>query len=144
MKKILKHLLFFLTGAIYGVGLSLSNMINPEKILSFLDITGSWDPTLLLVMIGAITLMFSATRIANRMKAPLLESAFHYAKYIKIDFQLFTGAALFGIGWGLVGLCPGPAIASLIYLNMNSILFFGSMLVGMILCETITRTKENA
>lgn len=110
MKKITIALL---SGIIFGLGLSLSQMINPNKVISFLDITGNWDPSLAFVMIGALSVTLISFRIILKRPEPLFEEAFHVSKRTHIDKTLLGGAALFGIGWGMTGYCPGPAVASL-------------------------------
>jgi len=110
MKKIL---LALVSGILFGLGLSLSQMVNPEKVLGFLDITGNWDPSLAFVMIGALAVAFISFRWVLKRPAPLLDNAFHVSKRREIDKPLLLGAALFGIGWGMSGYCPGPALASL-------------------------------
>lgn len=102
-----------LSGILFGVGLSLSQMTNPNKIIDFLDITGNWDPSLALVMLGALSVTFiSFKKILNRPK-PLLENHFHLSKKTEIDRSLIVGATIFGIGWGISGYCPGAAVASI-------------------------------
>jgi len=110
MKKIL---LALVSGILFGLGLSLSQMVNPEKVLGFLDITGNWDPSLAFVMIGALAVAFISFRWVLKRPAPLLDDSFHVSKRREIDKPLLLGAALFGIGWGMSGYCPGPALASL-------------------------------
>ena len=110
MKKIL---VAFISGIIFGLGLSLSQMMNPEKVIGFLDIGGNWDPSLAFVMIGALTVTFISFKWILNRSEPILENAFHLTKRSEIDKALLGGAAIFGIGWGMSGFCPGPAVASL-------------------------------
>jgi uncharacterized protein len=120
-------------GLLFGLGLGISEMLSPSRVLGFLDISGLWDPTLLFVMGGALLITFPAFRLARRMQHPLFESKFALPTRKDIDARLIQGAVLFGIGWGLAGLCPGPAIVGLASLNTEVLLFFVSMLTGMLL-----------
>jgi len=110
MKKILIALL---SGIIFGLGLSLSQMTNPNKVINFLDITGQWDPSLAFVMMGALLVTFISFRVVLKRPDPVLEESFHLSKRTDIDKPLLVGAAIFGIGWGISGYCPGPAVANL-------------------------------
>jgi uncharacterized membrane protein YedE/YeeE len=92
-------------GTLFGLGLTLAQMTNPEKVLGFLDVAGHWDPSLALVMAGALTTLALMQRLARRRSAPILASSFNEPKKARIDVRLLTGAALFGIGWGLSGHC---------------------------------------
>jgi len=118
-------------GVLFGLGLTVSQMINPEKVLAFLDVAGRWDPSLLLVMVSAIATLALAQRFILKRNAPILEESFKTPAAKRIDGRLLTGATLFGIGWGLSGLCPGPAISGLVYGLNRSYIFLGSMLIGM-------------
>jgi uncharacterized protein len=100
-------------GLIFGVGLVVSGMTDPAKVRGFLDFTGSWDPTLAFVMAGAIAVHLPAYRLIRGRPAPVLAASFHLPTRQDIDAKLLVGAALFGVGWGLGGYCPGPAVASL-------------------------------
>ncbi|MBU2033989.1 MAG: YeeE/YedE family protein, partial [Alphaproteobacteria bacterium] len=108
MRKFLPGLI---VGVIFGAGLALSDMINPARVLAFLDVAGAWDPTLAYVMGSALIPSAIAYRIRQRMDRPLLAQTFAIPESRRLDRPLLLGAALFGIGWGLVGLCPGPAFA---------------------------------
>ena len=125
----MNRLFSLLSGLIFGLGLTLSSMTNPAKVIGFLDITGNWDPSLMFVMIGAI-LIFSPVFYMLRNNKPLFASRFVIPKINKIDSQLIYGSTLFGVGWGTIGFCPGPAISSLALLNPLSILFVISMVLG--------------
>ena len=117
-----------LSGIIFGIGLSISSMVNPEKVLGFLNLFGYWDPSLVFVMAGGI--LITAPFIFFFKKKPLFADNFVIPEIKIVDTKLIVGSSLFGIGWGLVGLCPGPAIASLVFLNFYSIVFVASMLIG--------------
>ena len=120
-----------LSGLVFGLGLILSGMGNPAKVQNFLDFFGQWDPSLALVMGGAIAVGLIAFRWAKRRKTALLGDAIQLPASTVIDRQLLTGSALFGIGWGLAGFCPGPAIMNLSTLTPQVWLFVTAMLAGM-------------
>lgn len=120
-------------GLLFGAGLGLSDMINPARVLAFLDVAGRWDPTLAFVMSGAVLASAIGYFASRRLRAPLLEKRFFIPETRQLDGRLIGGAALFGIGWGLVGLCPGPAVASLVFGMWQPWLFVGAMAVGMLL-----------
>lgn len=142
MKKLLKSSSFFLAGVLFGAGLSISQMIDPEKVLSFLDIFGDWDPSLLLVMAGGVLVSGAGILIAKRMQSPLLAERFPEFLKQHIDISLITGAVIFGAGWGIVGLCPGPAVVSIIYLKKESFIFMASMLAGMGMMKLVRRLRS--
>jgi uncharacterized protein len=119
------------TGTIFGAGLALSDMINPARVLAFLDLAGEWDPSLAFVMGGAITPMVIAYAVSRRMRTPLFDKSFFIPENRVMDRRLLIGAALFGIGWGLVGFCPGPAISGLVMGAWQPWLFVAAMLGGM-------------
>lgn len=128
-------------GTLFGLGLTLAQMTNPEKVLGFLDVAGHWDPSLALVMAGALTTLALIQRLARRRPAPILASSFNEPKKAPIDVRLLTGAALFGIGWGLSGICPGPAIAALSYGRVEIYVFTAAMFAGMGLFQRLHRPK---
>lgn len=121
------------SGIVFGAGLALSGMVNPMKVQNFLDFFGSWDPTLAFVMGAGLIVTFFGYRAVMKMPKPLYGDRFHLADTSVIDGRLLAGAALFGLGWGLTGLCPGPAIASLVFGLWPSVLFVAAMAVGMLL-----------
>ncbi len=123
----------FLVGLLFGLGLCLSGMTNPVKVLGFLDLAGAWDPSLAFVMAGAIAVAFLPFRLALRRRKTLSGAPLHLPVATAIDGSLIGGSALFGIGWGLVGLCPGPAIANLGFLDGKAALFALAMIAGMAL-----------
>lgn len=123
--------LVFLAGLLFALGLGLSGMTLPQKVLAFLDFAGEWDPSLLLVMITSAGVYFLFHRWVLKRSHPVFESAFHIPTRRDIDQPLVAGAALFGIGWGLVGFCPGPAITALVTGHTKVLIFFVSMVVGM-------------
>jgi uncharacterized protein len=128
-----------LAGILFGLGLAVSQMINPAKVLGFLDFAGAWDPSLAVVMAGALGVTAVGYRLALSRPAPLLAARFDLPTLREIDRRLLAGAVLFGIGWGLVGYCPGPAIASLAFGMKESLIFVGAMLAGMALFRASNR-----
>jgi uncharacterized membrane protein YedE/YeeE len=119
-----------LCGLVFGLGLGVSQMVDPRKVLGFLDIAGGWDPSLMLVMGGALAVAAIGFRVVLRRPAPRFGERFHLSTQRAIDAPLLGGAALFGIGWGLVGYCPGPAIASLGFGNAEALWFLPAMVAG--------------
>jgi uncharacterized membrane protein YedE/YeeE len=120
-------------GLIFGTGLLISGMLQPIKVLGFLDIAGAWDPSLLVVMATALAVATPGYMLARRRGRPMLAGQFSWPGKSDIDAPLFLGSGLFGIGWGLVGLCPGPALESLATLSPGMIVFVVAMAGGMIL-----------
>jgi len=118
------------SGLLFGVGLGVSGMTQPAKVLAFLDVTGAWNPTLLFVMGGAVGIHFWAYRWVRTRSAPRLGGTFVLPTRTSIDLRLCGGAALFGVGWGLAGYCPGPALVSLASGTMPVLVFVASMLAG--------------
>jgi uncharacterized membrane protein YedE/YeeE len=132
-----------LAGTIFGVGLAISEMINPAKVLAFLDIAGRWDPSLALVMAGALAVTAVGFRIVLKRPAPWFAPRFELPSGGQIDGRLLAGAAVFGIGWGLVGFCPGPAIASLAFAKVESLIFVAAMLAGAALYQVGSGRAES-
>lgn len=129
-----RHVLPGLTvGLIFGAGLALSDMVSPARVLAFLDIAGAWDPTLAFVMGGALVPSAIGYAIVRRMQRPLFADEFRIPQNRVVEPQLLAGAAIFGIGWGLVGLCPGPAMAGLVLGQWQLWLFVAAMLSGMLI-----------
>ena len=123
----------FLVGLLFGLGLCLSGMTNAAKVLAFLDLAGAWDPSLAFVMGGAIVVAFPAFRLAARRNRTLAGGPIDWPTARAIDGRLLGGSLLFGVGWGLVGLCPGPAIADLGFLDGRAALFVLAMAASMAL-----------
>lgn len=122
-----------LAGLIFGAGLALSDMVNPARVLAFLDLAGDWDPTLAFVMGGALVPSAIGYALVGRMQRPLMAEEFRIPQNRALEPRLVAGAAMFGVGWGLVGLCPGPAIAGLAFGRWEIWLFAAAMLAGMVL-----------
>lgn len=126
----MRSLFGFLAGSLFGIGLLVSGMTDTTKVIGWLDLFGDWDPTLAFVMGGAILPMALAWRIAGRGK-PRLGGAFPAAPGTRLDRRLVTGSVLFGAGWGLAGLCPGPSLASLTFGGLGGLAFLAAMIAGM-------------
>ena len=131
----MNKLISLISGIIFGIGLVISQMINPEKVLGFLDLFGNWDPSLAFVMIGALIIASPMFHLIKKKEKPLFVDSFNYSKNKEINNKLIIGSVLFGAGWGLGGLCPGPAISSIALLNINSISFVVSMFFGFYLVK---------
>ncbi|MEN9465498.1 MAG: hypothetical protein RL217_1679 [Pseudomonadota bacterium] len=125
-----KLLAALVCGFIFGLGLLLSGMNDPAKVRAFLDVFGAWGPELIAVMGSAVVVFAIAFKLSGRMVKPLFAHAFHEPSLKQIDLRLVGGALLFGIGWGLVGLCPGPALVDIFSGNTDVLLFVAAMLVG--------------
>ncbi len=130
----------FLVGLLFGLGLCLSGMTDPRKVLGFLDLEGAWDPSLAFVMAGAVAVAFVAFRIASRRSRAISGEPFHVPTAKDIDGRLIMGSLIFGVGWGLVGLCPGPAIADIGFLDRSAALFVLAMAAGMALHAALAET----
>lgn len=128
----------FLVGLVFGFGLLLSGMTDPAKVIGFLNVTGVWDPSLAFVMGGAVLISFFAFRISRNWSSSLLGRVIILSDSKYIDAKLVLGSALFGIGWGLSGFCPGPAITSLASGEIKSFIFVAAMMIGMGL-ETLSQ-----
>ena len=125
----------FIAGLVFGIGLIVSGMTNPAKVQGFLDLAGSWDPSLGLVMAGAIAVGFLAFRLAKKRSSAIFGSAMHFPTKNDIDLRLVLGSIVFGVGWGLGGFCPGPALASLGTGSVDALVFVLAMLAGMAIFE---------
>ena len=132
-------LVAFGSGALFGVGLLVSGMTQPAKVIGFLDVFGAWDPSLAFVMLGAIAVHFVAYRLIRRRASPLLAEKWVLPTRRDIDFKLVAGAAVFGLGWGLAGYCPGPAVVSLASGAPGVVVFTAAMLAGMLAASRLER-----
>ncbi|STY29647.1 transporter protein [Legionella wadsworthii] len=126
----MERLSAFFIGLLFGLGLTVSNMINPYKILNFLDFFGYWDPTLLVVMVSAVLTTFIGYRFVLKKAKPLITECFFLPESTKITKPLLMGSAIFGIGWGLAGYCPGPSITALATFNLDPLYFVLGMILG--------------
>jgi uncharacterized membrane protein YedE/YeeE len=125
-------MLAVVAGALFGAGLGISGMSRPAKVLGFLDVAGAWDPSLAFVMIGAIGVHALAVLVAKRRPAPLGSDKFRWSELTAIDKPLLAGSALFGVGWGLGGYCPGPALLGAASGNLPAAVFVVAMIAGML------------
>ena len=124
-------------GTIFGIGLVISQMINPAKVLGFLNVFGEWDPSLAFVMIGALFVSSPLFHLFKNKEKPIFSTSFSISENKEIDKRLIIGSILFGAGWGLVGLCPGPAISSIALFNVSSVTFVFSMFIGFYIASKI-------
>jgi uncharacterized protein len=128
-----------IAGIIFGTGLVISGMANPAKVQNFLDVFGSFDPSLAFVMAGAIAVTFAGYRLAFRRSAPIAAERFQLPTRTDIDARLVSGAALFGVGWGLGGYCPGPALTGLPFVADGTIASVAAMLIGLLMAKSTVR-----
>lgn len=130
-----ENLCSYAAGLVFGIGLVLAGMVDPAKVIGFLDFFGAWDPSLMFVMGGAILIHFIMFRIITRRESPLFDAHFDVPTVADLDARLLGGAAIFGIGWGLAGFCPGPGIVSLGVGSASGIVFVAAMTFGIWLQE---------
>ena len=140
----MKILMALIVGVLFGLGLILSGMTDPSKVLGFLDLAGNWDPSLAFVMGGAIIIGSLIFPFATKRPLSILGEAIHLPTATQIDRRLILGGLTFGVGWGLAGYCPGPALVSLAQGGIKPILFFISMLVGMAVLDLLERKRFKA
>lgn len=137
MNGFLRIAVSLVAGLIFGFGLSLSGMLDPVRVRGFLDIAGAWDPTLMFVLGGAVSVSAIGYVLSRRFSGPAFDAQFDVPTRRAIDRELIAGAIIFGIGWGIAGLCPGPAIASLSLGLVPTVVFVVAMIVGMILHDRV-------
>ncbi|EPZ50988.1 sulfur transport [Bacteriovorax sp. BAL6_X] len=129
----MKKFTSLISGMIFGIGLTISGMVNPKKVIGFLDIfslQGGWDASLAFVMGGAVVIGIFATKYITKRETPIFDVKFHLPTKMKIDKRLVSGAVLFGVGWGIAGICPGPAIVNLINISAPIVIFVIAMFAG--------------
>lgn len=126
-----------LSGTLFGLGLAISEMVNPAKVLAFLDVAGNWDPTLAFVMLGALAVATPAFHLCLKRQRPWFADRFALPEKTRLEPRLVLGAALFGIGWGLAGLCPGPALVALVTADGSVLLFVAAMFSGVFLHDRL-------
>jgi hypothetical protein len=136
-----RSLVAFAAGLVFGLGLIVSGMADPSKVLGFLDLAGKWDPSLAFVMVGAIAVSLVAFRRAAKRAAPALGGAFHLPTAAQIDRRLVVGSLVFGVGWGLAGFCPAPAVVAYGAGYFKAVVFVLAMLIGMGIYEIAERRK---
>lgn len=127
----------FVAGLLFGAGVTVSGMVNPMKVLNFMDLSGQWDPTLILVMGAGLLVTFAGYRMTLQRAQPAFAAAFNLSHSAALGGNLIGGAALFGLGWGLSGFCPGPAVASLVFGRAESFIFVIAMAAGMIAARLV-------
>ncbi len=127
----------FLIGAVFGIGILISGMANPAKVINFFDVAGTWDPSLLLVMVAALVTAMVGYRVVFARPAPQFSDRFHTPQSTQIDAPLVLGSAAFGLGWGIAGFCPGGAIPALAIGRIEPVLFVVAMAVGMAIAKAI-------
>jgi uncharacterized membrane protein YedE/YeeE len=136
-------LLPLVCGALFGAGVCISGMVRPSKVLGFLDLGGAWDPSLMLVMGAAVTLHVIAWRVVKASRAPRFGTAFPGPPSSVVDSRLVGGAALFGIGWGISGYCPGPALLSVLSGATSSLVFVGAVAISMATYDRVARKTSD-
>jgi uncharacterized membrane protein YedE/YeeE len=142
-----KHFHFYsqyLIGVLFGFGLIISGMSNPQKILNFLDITGNWDPSLIFVMGGAVIVGLGGFYLVSKRTEPIFGGALHIPSRRDISRPLLIGSLIFGAGWGIAGFCPGPAIVALGAGHIKALVFVLAMLAGMTLCKQFFTDPKNS
>ena len=130
MSNLIRLLATLAAGTLFGLGLGVSQMIDPAKVLNFLDIFGNWDPTLAFVMAGGLAVNAIATPFILKRQRPLLAEYFRIPSKVEVDKRIVIGGIIFGIGWGLAGYCPGPLITSLSFANLDILITFGAFVLG--------------
>lgn len=128
-----------IVGFIFAIGLTLSGMTQPQKVIGFLDVFGQWDPSLIFVMVGAILVHFVTYKLIRKKSSPLFGSQWHVPTKKEITPALVLGSFIFGVGWALGGFCPGPAVTSLASFDLVPLVFVGSMLLGMLLFKLLDK-----
>ncbi|GFO71550.1 uncharacterized protein BJAS_P1151 [Bathymodiolus japonicus methanotrophic gill symbiont] len=124
------NLVALISGVIFGLGLALSQMVAPNKVINFLDVSGNWDPSLAFVMMGALAVSMLSFRVILKRSTPLLEPGFHVSRQARISRPLLIGAGLFCVGWGMTGYCPGPAVASLGLFSLEGMIMVAAIYAG--------------
>ena len=143
----MRLVLYYIIGLVFGVGISISGMANPAKVLNFFDVAGMWDPSLAFVMGGAVVVTFIGYRFVLKRPAPLMDPKFHLPTRRDLDLPLLAGSATFGIGWGIAGFCPGGALPALGTGRSEVFVFVAALLAGIIfakLIKAVLARRENA
>jgi uncharacterized membrane protein YedE/YeeE len=142
MKKYQPLAAAFIIGLLFALGLAISGMTQPQKVIGFLQISKAWDSSLLFVMIAAVPIHFVAYRWARNRRSPLFETKWHIPQSKEISKSLVVGSAMFGFGWALAGYCPGPALVSLASLSTTTMVFVASMIVGIVLFKVLMKPSK--
>lgn len=138
----MNRLVYFLAGIVFAVGLGISGMTQPAKVIGFLDLVSGWDPSLAFVMCGAIGIHFIAYRFQPKLRKPLYADAFNVPTRTDLSAKLVGGAALFGAGWALGGFCPGPALVATVSLQPPALIFTAAMVAGMVLHQVLDKGTD--
>jgi uncharacterized protein len=138
------YIVVYLIGLLFGLGIMISGMANPAKVINFFDVFGTWDPSLIFVMGGALVTTFIGYRLVLAHRRPWLAEQFHLPSSTRIDARLLAGAAIFGIGWGLAGFCPGGALPALGTGRADVAIFVVAMLAGILVTRFIIETRAKA
>jgi uncharacterized membrane protein YedE/YeeE len=136
-----QNIVALISGILFGFGLGLSQMVDRERVLGFLDVTGNWDPTLLFVLGGAVGVTIISFRFVLGLAHPIFEKKFFLPTKKELDFPLVLGAGIFGIGWGITGYCPGPAITSLVQGVLNPVIFLIALIIGSFSYKLLTNKQ---
>ena len=136
-------LVALISGTLFGLGLSVAQMIDPAKVVNFLDVTGQWDPSLAFVMAGALAVNIVATPLILKRNKPVCDTLFRTPLKEQIDRRLILGAALFGVGWGIAGYCPGPMITSVSFVNSDILIVLTAYVIGTLLTRLWMRKRES-
>ncbi|SLN57728.1 hypothetical protein AQS8620_02571 [Aquimixticola soesokkakensis] len=137
----MKLIMTYFAGLLFGLGISMSGMANPAKVVNFFDVAGTWDPSLAFVMGGAVLVSFLGYRQVFRRAAPLFDTRFHLPANRKIDARLVGGAAVFGIGWGIAGFCPGGALPVLLTGNSDVVIFVLALSAGILMTKAVLNRR---
>ena len=141
----MRYISTYIIGLIFGLGISFSGMSNPAKVINFFDVAGSWDPSLAFVMGGALIVTFIGYRLVlPRPSGPIFEGEFALPSATKLDARLFGGSALFGVGWGIAGFCPGGALPAIGTGRLEVLAFVAAMLVGIFVARAMIAARQNA
>lgn len=143
MKTLGQYMVATLSGLVFGIGLIIAGMANPAKVLAFLDLAGAWDPSLALVMVGAISVSATTFLLLRGRTQSFLGFELQWPKLTQIDKRLVIGSLLFGIGWGLAGICPGPALVLVGAGALKGIGFCAAMMIGFAACDLISKRAKN-
>jgi hypothetical protein len=133
----MRFAIIYVIGLIFGIGISISGMANPAKVINFFDVAGSWDPSLAFVMGGAVVVTFIGYRLVFRRARPVMDTRFHLPTATRIDARLIGGSALFGVGWGIAGFCPGGALPALGTGRIEVFAFVGALIAGILIARTL-------
>jgi uncharacterized membrane protein YedE/YeeE len=134
----MRFAIIYVIGLIFGIGISISGMANPAKVINFFDVAGSWDPSLAFVMGGAVVVTFIGYRLVFRRARPVMDTRFHLPTASRIDARLIGGSALFGVGWGIAGFCPGGALPALGTGRIEVFAFVGALIAGILIARSLT------